>query len=661
MIIFESHLMFDFQYSYSQPFNDCFGGNSFDCSVESDGEYAQSQDSFMEHFEGENEVKQKIKSFMESIEQYKESTKELDKNIVWKTDYDIIVEDLENIYNMVDNNYVDALNEFNAMEISNFQTFKDFVINTNIKAKKVLKGNLARVKSIRSPRGETLKCKCGGVYHLLGTEFVCDKCGNRRSYDKKMPGSSYKQNMDKHISKQMDFISGVKTLPNNIKILKPYLIKWLVERKYLLEWLRYSGRLDSFCQSMSVSLDWFEENVKRIPENKYTYNQYSAIVNEFFGLFEMCNAINQIQDSNMCSLEDSQKIELCKEFYTQYKRIPEKNEFFKEKQIGNYVNKLFIIPEKNDTEKEIERIFEKQLRVGGLMFDFRTVRKMISAPPKKFNLTSIYTEMMHICFNVQYIILRPNDRIAIEEIIKEFNKYYKAKQEEVRTGKFNSPLFCCTLHCIITRLKYFEVYKDILSIIPDKYLMSKAMTLITSIFILFINDNKEYIDKYRQENTDIITARNFSEEVDKILNDDFEDECPDECLEEDCQEEAQKKNSKKTSKKESKKTSKNESKKVPKKESKKASKRKSRKESQRTVDDNDSEGAAETEQAEAESDKSFEESAEAESFEESFKEQSDDFHDDFHDDFREEQYNDKSDDTCECRYDSDKSCEEYDE
>ena len=66
----------------------------------------------------------------------------------------------------------------------------------------------------------------------------------------------------------------------------------------------------------------------------------------------------------------------------------------------------------------------------------------------------------------------------------------EAKQEEVRTGKFNSPLFCCTLHCIITRLKYFEVYKDILSIIHDKYLMSKAMTLITSIFILFINDNK---------------------------------------------------------------------------------------------------------------------------------------------------------------------------
>lgn len=526
MIIFESHLMFDFQCSYTQSFNDCFGGDSCDM-IENDIENDQSQDSFMEHFEDENEVKQKIKSFMESIEQYKESTKEFDKSIVWRTEYDMILEDLENIYNMVDNNYVDALAEFNAMEISNFQTFKDYVINTNIKAKKVLKGNLARVKSIRSPRGETLKCKCGGVYHLLGTEFVCNKCGNRRSYDKKMPGSSYKQNMDKHISKQMDFISGVKTLPNNIRILKPYLIKWLVERQYLLEWLRYSGRLDSFCQSMSVSLGWFEETVKRVPENKYTYNQYSAIVNEFFGMFEMCNAINQIPDSNVCALEDSQKIELCKDFYEQYKRIPEKNEFFREKQIGNYVNKLFIVPEKNDTEKEIEKIFEKQLRVGGLMFDFKTIRKMISAPPKKFNLTSIYTEMMHICFNVQYIILRPNDRIAIEEIIKEFNKYYKAKQEEVRAGKFNSPLFCCTLHCIITRLKYFEVYKDILTIIPDKYLMSKAMTLITSIFILFINDNKEYIDKYRKENSDIIDSKNFSEDAEGILND--------ECLEGDCQ------------------------------------------------------------------------------------------------------------------------------
>ena len=122
--------------------------------------------------------------------------------------------------------------------------------------------------------------------------------------------------------------------------------------------------------------------------------------------------------------------------------------------------------------------------------------------------------MSHICFNVQYIIILPADKIAIEEIIKEFNKYYKAKQEERGSGKFNSPLFYCSLHCIINRLKYFNVYKGILSIIPDKYITSKAMTLISSTFILFINDNAELIDKYRQENTNY----NKSKQLDEILD-----------------------------------------------------------------------------------------------------------------------------------------------
>lgn len=126
--------------------------------------------------------------------------------------------------------------------------------------------------------------------------------------------------------------------------------------------------------------------------------------------------------------------------------------------------------------------------------------------------------MSHIAFNVQYVMIRPNDKIAIESIIKEFNKYYKTKQEEIKIGKFNSPLFYCSLHCIITKLKYFEVYDKILSIIPDKYIHSKAMILITSIFILFINDNPDFIAPYRLENKAFIQDIETNKEIDEILD-----------------------------------------------------------------------------------------------------------------------------------------------
>ena len=539
--------------------------NPFSISHDCEDEFAVQDLSVQDDVE---QVRQKIKTYIDSVEIYKTSVQSMnvDRSIVWLPEYDIIEEELKEIYGNIDNNYVDANEQFNSLEITNYASFKDFVINTNIKAKNHLKGNLARIKSIRSPRGDSLKCKCGGTYHLLGSEFVCDKCENRRSYDKKAPGNVHKQNMDKHIAKQIDVISGIKNLPSNIRTLKPYIIKWLVERKYLLEWLRYSNKLEKFMKSMNVSLEWFSEKVERIPENKYNYAEYVSIINEFYSMFETCNSLNNIRDSDMNALPDTLKIEICKRYFENFHRLPEKNEIFEKHQIGNYILKLFIIFDKNETEKEIEKIFcseyisqespvqspespedetneddpedenenekdlkrterfqhqmaekvheLKELRIGGLMFNFVEIRRALSSPPKKFNLTSIYTEISHLVFNVQYIIIRPNDKIAIENIIKEFNKYYKNKQEETKSGKFNSPLFYCSLHCILTKLKYFEVYNKILNIIPDKYVNSKAMTLISGMFILFMNDNPELIEPYRNANT---TAK-FDEDVSEILN-----------------------------------------------------------------------------------------------------------------------------------------------
>lgn len=356
------------------------------------------------------EAKLKIKSYIDSIEIYLDSIKKLNKEELWISEYDNIRDELNEIYANVDNNYIDALDEFNSLEITNYPSFKDYVINTNIKAKSILKGNLARIKSIRSPRGETLKCKCGGTYHLLGSEFVCDKCENRRSYDKKMPGNNHKQNMDKHISKQIDVVSGIKNLPGNIRVLKPYIVKWMIEREYLKEWLIFSNRIEIFKRNMNITDSWFLEKVERTPENKYTYNQYVYIINEFYSMFENCNSINLISDSNMNSLDDTQKIEICKEYYEEFNKLPDRNETYKGYQIGSYIIKLNIVFDKNETEKEIENIFKdallsvskNQLKVGGLMFNFRDIRKQLSASLRNsiLLLYILICLILHLMFNM---------------------------------------------------------------------------------------------------------------------------------------------------------------------------------------------------------------------------------------------------------------------
>lgn len=466
--------------------------------------YSQNSVTFQQNdrFDEEIDVKTKIKMFLDSIDQYKDSVSTYDNEALWNDYYESLRSSVEDIYLSIDDNYIDAINSFRELEVSNFVSFKDYVINTNTTAKKILRGNLARIKSTRSPRGDVIKCRCGGNYQLAGTEYICNKCGNRRSYDKKMPGSSHKQNMDKHISKQLDIISGVKNLPNNVQVLKPYLIKWLTEKCWLKEWLSYGNAVDTFCKLMHIKEEWFDEPVIRDPEHKYPYTQYASIVNEFFSMFELCNSINMISDSNMYSLPEEQRVEICRDYFNEFNKIPDRLAVFEGYQIGSYITKLHNIYDKSPLEQEICKIFNSNLKVGGLMFNFAEIRKQISAPPKKFNLSSIYTDMSHLCFNVQYIPIVPNDKIAIESIIKEFNKYYKNKQEEEKCGKFNSPLFFCTLYCIIKKLKYFRKYEALLSIIPDKYILSKAMSLICSVFILFMNDCKDFVGKYRQENID---------------------------------------------------------------------------------------------------------------------------------------------------------------
>ena len=447
--------------------------------------------------------KQIVSAYLNSIDSYWFELNSFNRLDLWNSTFDIIKNELGEILSKFDDDYIEAMQEFKSKEYSNFQTFRDYMINTNPTVKNLLKGNLARVKSIRSPRGETIKCRCGGTYHLLGTEFVCDTCHCKRSYDKKMPGSSHKQNMDKHIAKQVDVISGVKNLPSNIQVLKPFIVKWLLERNWLQEWLNDNNQLGQFCKTLKIDGDWFDREVDRIPRNKYTYSQYSAIINEFFSMFELCNSIYYLRQSDICALPDDEKINLCRRYYEQNHRLPTKDEIFEGHHIGTYILRLKIVYDKSPVEKEIENIFDGNLKVGGLMFNFIDVRKSISSPPKKFNLTSIYTEMMHVCFNVQYVNIIPNDKLAITEIIKEFNKYYKQKQEEQKSGKFNSPLFYCTLYCIITKLEYFAKYAEILSIIPDKYIASKAMSIICGIFILFIQDRNDIVGKYRYVSNDL--------------------------------------------------------------------------------------------------------------------------------------------------------------
>lgn len=164
-------------------------------------------------------------------------------------------------------------------------------------------------------------------------------------------------------------------------------------------------------------------------------------------------------------------------------------------EIGRYLNSLSLwakVPEDNLKHK-LEQLFRRPITIPGLMFNYAEVYKKADSVPKKYAYQQEFCWLTNRTFHVPFVDITTQDKTVIADLIHKFNMYYKDRMLK-ETGKTcNSPLYCCTIECILS-LPYFEKYKSILDRVPVKDRGTAAH--IQAIFHDFARANPDILRPY---------------------------------------------------------------------------------------------------------------------------------------------------------------------
>ncbi len=122
----------------------------------------------------------------------------------------------------------------------------------------------------------------------------------------------------------------------------------------------------------------FYNEYKRLPKDKEKYKDFN-IGNFINGLKQGKNSYLKEEVENIFNTKievnrklnlknNNEKIELCKEFYNEYKRIPKQNESYKDFNIGNFINGLKQ-GKNSHLKEEVENIFNTKIEVNHYIDD----------------------------------------------------------------------------------------------------------------------------------------------------------------------------------------------------------------------------------------------------------------------------------------------------
>ena len=345
-------------------------------------------------------------------------------------------------------------------------------------------------------------------------------------------------NNTKHIIKQIDSLCGQKKIPIAINKIIKYIELWLTDMHYLYDWLCYSNGLNDFRiayqQLTQIILDnkWFNRRIEQTRVNKWSFKVYKLIMDEFYKMTEMARRLMNTSITGINNMPFDKQIKLIDAWLENNVNIPTGDDMVSIEENGNSINydigtffdsKQYKPSFKQDplydyivqkfTEKNPE-FDPKLLIIGGLMFDFDNVYKMNEGIPKKYNYGQEYFIISNHVFNVPFTEINNNDKDNLLEIIVAFNGYYKRNIVKSNSNKNNSPLFGCTLICIIKTLPYFHKYRDIIYSLPNKYIESQTMDTIAMYWHLFLIQTPEIYSKYNVITT--TDSTNNDDEMDII-------------------------------------------------------------------------------------------------------------------------------------------------
>ena len=113
----------------------------------------------------------------------------------------------------------------------------------------------------------------------------------------------------------------------------------------------------------------FYNEYKRLPKRNETYKDFK--IGYFIESLKHCNSHlkedvenifnTKIEVNRKLNLkDDNEKLELCKEFYNEYKRLPKKNDTYKDFNIGSFISCLKQ-GHNSHLKEEVENIFNTKI------------------------------------------------------------------------------------------------------------------------------------------------------------------------------------------------------------------------------------------------------------------------------------------------------------
>ena len=450
--------------------------------------------------------------------------------------------ELDEIYLIMEENEDDAQSLFQDMDCSRYDTFKQYRQNTDPNMMKSSSFTMETTKVMRSKRGITKCPHCDiPLVFFDDSTYGCTNCNFEAPRTYSTPNTKLNINNTKHIIKQIDSLCGQKKIPIAINKIINYIEIWLTDLHYLYDWLVFSNSLNDFrilYQQLTdtiIDSSWFNRKVERVHTNRWSFKVYKIIMDEFYKMNELARRLMNSGTSDIISMDLDIQKKIIDEWLDNKQSIPTGDDVISvetEKgknvyNIGKFFDMILYKPSMKRTEiyayiveqfgEKIENFDENRLTIGGLMFDFNDVYKFNEGIPKKYNYGQEYFIISNYVFNIPFTEINNNDKDNLLDIIVAFNNYYKRNIVKMNGNKNNSPLFGCTLICIIKSLSYFHKYKDIIYCLPNKYIDSQTMDTIAMYWHLFLIENPDIYIKYNVQITENATDAIVEDEALNII------------------------------------------------------------------------------------------------------------------------------------------------
>ena len=470
-----------------------------------------------------------IQSFIQEAEKIKEDHPEL-----WNDKYEQVLLEIKRISDLGALNEERPYIEFMKLEVAKYRSFTAYMSAKDIRARNL------KVQTVQKQNKKKKICYNCGCEDFIFNDgyYICSRCNVTITF-KNESQLVAKDNIDnsKHITKQLNILTGRIDPPAMMRKIMPYVEEWFKDRSHIYEWLKYRNKIDKWIKIYNeysnkpvIDESYFDQKIEPGIEHVCNARLFRLYTDEFYDLTELVKKMSKYEN-NISKLPENVQIGICRDYYEYYHRVPKEDELFcystigKENKydnndyvysIGKYIIQLKISDYESKTvlKKEMNKIFNQELRLPGLIFNYSTLYGTKDNLPKKFVYQQNYIFIVRLIYNLKSYEILEDDKQTICKIILDFNNYLKQVKKNRTNKNHNSCLWQISLAYIL-ELPYFRCYKDIIKILPIK--LSNTLANIKEIWLLYLILNHDQMKQY----TDVLRTeiKKSSENVRTIITD----------------------------------------------------------------------------------------------------------------------------------------------